>query len=153
MSDTCGFDLFPPRDVMEDYLDNLQEVNLQLAEFKKIKEHLERKILETMGAAKFDEKGNVTSVEHDGSSTKYIGRYKAVVKTPSLWKIDKGEYQAVAGRIRDEFNPVVESISYRVSNEKLRMINTYGSAEDKTLVGQFLILDYSKPSITLSLNV
>lgn len=153
MSNVCGFDLHPAKDPLEIHFEGLDEVNKQIAELKRIKEHLEKRILESMSAVKFDEAGNILSVSHEGSQTKYIGKYKVVIKTPALWKIDKNEYEAVVGQMRKEFNPVVTSTSYRVNNKILQNIDTYGSEEDKQRIGQFLILDYSKPSITLSLNV
>jgi len=153
MNNVCGFELHPAKDTKEKHFEGLDEVNKQIAELKRIKDHLEKRILEGLHAVKFDEAGNILSVAHEGSQTKYIGKYKAVIKTPALWKIDKNEYEAVAATMRKEFNPVVQSTTYRVNNKILQNIDTYGSEEDKQRIGQFLVLDYSKPSIILSLNV
>ncbi len=149
---TCGFDLFPPRDVVEDYLENLNEINLQIAELKRIKDALERRVLEHLAIAKFDEQNNVVSVAHEGSQTKRLGKYKVTFKTTPLWKIDKDEYLAVASKIRAEFNPIITSTSYRVSNDILKAIDTYGDESDKHILGEFLTMDYSKPSITITTN-
>ena len=149
----CGFEGFEPRDAIEEYLENLNTINVEISELKRLKELVERRIFEHLELAKFDEQNNVTSVTHDGSQTKYIGKYKVTFKTPSLWKIDKSEYQIIESQLRQEFNPVISSTSYRVSNEVLRNIETYGSDEDKNIIEKFLTLDYSKPSITLTANV
>lgn len=148
----CGFDEFEPRPKIEEYLENLEMLNEELAELKRIKGLLERRIFEHLELAKFDEQDNVTSVVHDGAQTKYIGKYKATFKTPSLWKIDKKEYQIIKSQLRKEFDPIVISESYRVSNEVLRNIKMFGSEADNKIIEEFLTLDYSKPSITLVPN-
>lgn len=148
----CGFDEIEPKSKVELHLDNLNEVNLQVAELLRIKRIIEQKILEELELAKFDENGNVLSVVHNGAQTHEYGKYKATFKTPVLWKLNKKEYVISKNHIRDEFNPIIETISYRVNNSKMDDINIYGSKEDRDILETFIEKDYSKPSITLTLN-
>lgn len=147
----CGFDVFAPQDISEDYIDNLNEINLQIAELKRIKDALEIRILEHLDIAKFDERGNINSVAHEGSKTKRIGKYKVEFKTPSVWKINKDEYLAVSARLNKEFNPIITSTSYRVSNGIMKSIAEYGSNDDKKILEEFLSMSYSA-SIKITSN-
>jgi len=132
---------------------NLNTINYQIAELKMIKERVERKIVSDMKLANYDEKGHVTSVVHDGEQTRVVGKFKVKVKTPSLYKVDTKEYEIVQSQLSKEFNPIKKSISYRVDKKVLETIRAYASTVDQDLVESFLILDYSKPAITLTLNV
>lgn len=148
---TCGFEEFEPRAKIEEYLENLKMLNDELAELKRIKGLLEKRIFEHLELAQFDEQDNVTSVVHDGAQTKYIGKYKATFKTPASYKIDKKEYLILKSQLRKEFDPIITSDSYRVSKEILRNIQTYGSQDDNDILNKFLSFDYSA-SITLVPN-
>lgn len=147
----CGFDI-DAVDTTYEMIGELDKINFQIAELKEIKEKIERKVIDNLKLATFDESGNVTSVQHDGEQTKLIGKYKVKIKTPSLWKILKSEYEASAPFMRKEFDPVKTSVSYRVDKKTLENIKTFGSQADQLMLNRFLVLDYSKPSLTLTLN-
>ena len=152
MNNVCGFEEFEVKNKMELYLEALDTACNQIAELRSIKERLEVKIISELGLAEFDKNGKVISVKHDGEQTQYIGKYKAKVKTPLLWKINKSEYEMTGSILRKEFDPVRTTLTYRVDKKVLDNVQTYGSAEDKELLGNFVTFDFSKPSVTLTLN-
>lgn len=148
----CGFEAVEPESKIERMLADLHEVNEKVAFLADIKRKVEQKILEELKLAEFGDNGKVLSVAHNGAQSHQYGKYKVIFKTPVLWKLNKKEYIIHKHHLREEFNPVIESISYRVSNSKLDDIYVYGSAEDKAALDAFIEKDYSKPSITLTLN-
>lgn len=137
---------------LEETIKNLDLINFQIAELKELKEQVEKKLVRDMNLVSYDDNGSIKSVAHDGEQSKIIGKYKVKIKTPSLWKINAKEYQIVKSRLRQEFDPVKQSVTYRVDKKVLETIKSYGSNEDQEMIESFLTLDYSKPSITLTLN-
>lgn len=148
----CGFEAIEPESKIERMLADLQKVNEKVAYLADIKRKVEQKILEELDLAKFGADGKVLSIAHNGAQTHEYGKYKVIFKTPVLWKLNKKEYIVHKHHLRDEFNPVIESISYRISNSKLDDIAMYGSSEDRAALEAFIEKDYSKPSITLTMN-
>lgn len=138
--------------IINEHVNNLNMVNHQLAELKRIKESLERKIIEMTGRAEFNEDGSIKTITREGSHQHIIDKYKVTIKTELLWKIDKEEYEVVASRLTNGLDPIRKSLKYEVNKATLRNLEKYGSNDDKNLVAQFMEMSFSKPNITLVVN-
>lgn len=150
-----GFDLVSEESLfnsrLSEHIANLEMINYQLGDLKRIKEALEKKILTNIGLVKY-EGSKITSVAHDGAQTLIIDRYKLVIKTNKLYKIDKKDYESLVSNIPNSLNPVRKSFKYVIDRGKMEEIEQSGSKEEKELVASFVGFDYSKPSIIITSN-
>lgn len=138
---------------INEHLANLDKINYQVAELLRIKAEIEKLVISEAGRGEFDESGNLIRISREGKHQHLIGKYKVKIKTDLLYKINKSEYEILKGSLRDEFNPVKTSVSYRVDRKTLASIDLYGSVEDKQMIDKFISFDFSKPNVTLEVNV
>lgn len=150
-----GFEQFQEKSKLELMAEDLNEINLQIAELSALKEKITWKILDELKVVDYhiDEgKRIVTNVTHEGSQTQVLGKFKATISTLVDWKIDVDEYLVAASQLSNEFNPVRAEVKYSVVARKIQDLNKYGSAADKKIADSFLIKRFANPSIKLSVN-
>jgi hypothetical protein len=138
---------------INEHLANLDRINYQVAELLRIKAEIEKLVIAETGRGEFDDAGNLIRISREGRHQHLIGKYKVKIKTDLLYKVNKSEYEIVKSSLRDEFNPVKTSVSYRVDRKTLASIDLYGSAEDKKAIDKFISFDFAKPNVTLEVNV
>lgn len=150
------FDEFEEKSKLELMAEDLNEINLQIAELQALKEKVTWKILDELKVVEYhvnDGKRVVTDVVHEGQQTRVIGKFKATISTLVDWKIDVDEYLVHAQQLSSELNPVKSEVKYSVVNRKLQDLQKYGSDSDKQAADYFLIKRFAAPSVKLSLNV
>ena len=136
-------------------LEDLQEVNLRIANLQAKKDAIIWKILDELKSLEYhidDGKKVITNVSHEGQKTVVIGKFKATVTTAVDWKIDINEYLVQSRNLSPEFNPVKSEVKYSVNNRKLADLQQYGSDADKLAANSFLIKRFANPSIKLVPN-
>lgn len=138
---------------INEYLRELDRINYQVAELIRIKGELEKLVLEQTRRVEYDENGKITNILKEGRHQHIIGKYKVKIKTDMICKVNKAEYEVIKGMLRDEFNPVRTSISYRVDNKVLNNVRLYGSKEDNETLNKFLSFDFAKPNVSLELSL
>ena len=138
---------------INEYLRELDRINYQVAELLRIKGELEKLVLEQTRRVEYDENGKITNIMKEGRHQHIIGKYKVKIKTDMICKVNKAEYEIIKNSLRDEFNPVRTSISYRVDNKALNNVRLYGSIIDNEALDKFLSFDFAKPNVSLELNV
>ena len=138
---------------INEYLLELDRINYQVAELQRIKGEIEKLVLLETRRVEYDEEGNITNILKEGRHQHIIGKYKVVIKTDMIAKIDKDQYEVVKKSLREEFNPVKTSISYRIDNKILNNVRLYGSIIDNETLDKFLSFGFAKPNVSLGLNV
>lgn len=150
-----AFDEFEPKTQLELMVEDLNEINLQIAHLQTLKEKVTWKIIDALKLAEYhvDEgKRVITDVKHEGSQTLTIGKFKVTASTLVDWKIDIDEYLVQLRNISDEFNVVKSEVKYSVVNRKLQDLQKYGSDADKKIADTFLIKRFANPTIKLVPN-
>ena len=145
-----------PMQELKEHANNLNEINLQIAELVQYKEQLERHLIENLGRARFhniDGKIEMTDVTHEGSRSHVIGKFKLEIKTDINISVKASEYEAYRMQIRKEFDPITIKETYHVNKRILSDIDTYGSDSDKVMIGKFIQRKYAKPHIKVVANV
>jgi hypothetical protein len=137
---------------INEHLANLDRINYQVAELLRIKAEIEKLVILETGRGEFDGSGNLIKITKEGRHQHLIGKYKIKIKTDLLYKVNKEEYEIIKNSLREEFNPIKTSISYRVDKKTLASIDLYGSEEDKKLIDKFISFDFAKPNVTLEVN-
>ena len=138
---------------INEYLRELDRINYQVAELLRIKGELEKLVLEQTRRVEYDENGKITNIMKEGRHQHIIGKYKVKIKTDMICKVNKAEYEIIKNSLRDEFNPVRTSISYRVDNKVLNNVRLYGSIIDNETLDKFLSFDFAKPNVSLELSL
>lgn len=138
---------------INEYLLELDRINYQVAELQRIKGEIEKLVLQETRRVEYDEEGNITNILKEGKHQHIIGKYKVVIKTEMIPKINKADYEVYKVLLSNEFNPVKTSISYRVDNKTLNNVRLYGSKGDNETVDKFLSFGFAKPNVSLGLNV
>ncbi|MGL6123265.1 MAG: hypothetical protein ACRC1W_09665 [Shewanella sp.] len=149
------FEQFQEKSKLELMLEDLNHINLQIAELQTIKEKITWKILDELKVVEYHvDEGRriVTNVAHEGQQTRLIGKFKATISTLVDWKIDVDEYLVKAPKLSDQLNPVKAEVKYSIVNRKLQDLQNYGSDEDKKIANTFLIKRFANPSIKLTPN-
>lgn len=155
----CGFDVEVDKlSLVEELVKDLNTINLQIAEATVFKKKIERAICEQLGRAQFDqdeENGKILikSINHEGTLTHEVGKYKVTIKTDYIYKINKSEYEILKNQFSKEFNPVKTKTAYTVDKDKFQKISEYGSLDDIKLRDEIITLIPSSPSITIKVNV
>lgn len=120
-------------------IDALNKINEQIAELKHIKDQLELRFK--------------TLFHHPDDSRKtYIHEKFAVTLTTSWnYKLNKKEYELMKGHLNPEFNPVKESITYRVSAPEYRKVEEYGSMQDIEFLSKLMPKEPAKIRVQIEL--
>lgn len=155
----CGFDIEVNKvSRVEELIKDLNTINLQIAEATVFKKKLEQAICESLGRAQFyqdEETGKtyIKNINHEGTLTHEVGKYKATIKTDYIYKINKSEYEVLKGRFSSEFNPVKTKVEYSIDKEKFHQIREYGSIDDLKLRDAVVTLVPASPSVSIKVNV
>ena len=150
-----GIEVDPMQEIKE-HANNLNEINLQIAQLVQYKEQLERHLIEKLGRARFhhiDGKIEMTDVTHEGMQSHAVGKFKLEIKTDVNFSVKASEYEAYRNQIRKEFNPITIKETYHVNKRILNDMEVYGSDSDKVMIGKFIQRKYAKPHIKVVANV
>ncbi len=149
----CGFNIeVDQQELLSEHVRNLDKVNYQIAELKRIKDLIEKQIIIHTGRASFDDEGNIIHVEKEGAETQVIDKYKVTIKTDKLYRINKNEYEIIEHTLRDEFNPVKKEFKYSINKSVYNNVLVYGSEDDKMIMDSFVEIEFAKPSVIVRVN-
>jgi len=139
----------------ENLINDLNDINLQIAHLNKLKDAVVWRIVDTFGLATYHEENNkkvISDVAHEGEHTQIVGKFKVKFKTLVDWKIDIEEYLIKQPQLTEGFNVVKAEVKYTVSKTKLAELYKYGSDTDISIAQTFLEKRFANPSITITAN-
>lgn len=135
-----------------EHVDNLNKINIQIAELKQIKEDLEKLVIVSLGRADFVN-GKMNNICHEGQKTHEIGVYKVEVCTEYNYKINKSEYEIYKSHLPKEFDPVISEVKYRINKKIFNSMNLYASDDQKIIRDKFISMEPAKPSVKIRTNI
>jgi hypothetical protein len=108
---------------LDDQINNLEAVNKKIAKLLVEKEELTASIISLIGHA------------HEGERTYEHGEWQIKARTPFIYSLNTKMYRSGEVFLDDFFNPIEESISYKVNREKAEeyMQTAPSSARDALL--------------------
>lgn len=129
------------QDCLELSIKELQCVNKKLAHLLLRKDELTQDIIGALGH------------EHEGQKTYEYGVWKVEVKTPSIYSLDKKQYELVEMSLPDQYNPVKQSVSYSIDKRLCDQYMIDAPQKVKEMLIEIIEKKPGKPSVVLKERV
>lgn len=118
----------------------LEAVNKKLAKLLVEKEQLTASIIASIGH------------EHEGERTYEFNAWNVKVKTPYIYSVDTKAYRSGEVFIEDGFNPIEESISYKVNRAKAEEYFQRAPSSVREALTKLITKKPGKPGIVIGMR-